>query len=54
MVYLKLFDYVDYIFLTNDLKKQSIDYRIIFGALLADELNAKRSMDEGIRLGNKL
>ncbi len=54
MVYLKLLDYVDCTFLANDLKKHSIDYHIIGGALLADELDAKRSMDEGARLGNKL
>ena len=54
MVYLKLLDYFDYMFLVNDLKKQSIDYHIICGALLADELDAKRSIDEGARLGNKL
>ena len=40
--------------LENDLKKQGIDYHIIGGALLADKLDAKRSIDEGARLGNKL
>ena len=54
MVYLKLLDYVDYTLLANDLKKQGIDYHIIGGVLLADELDAKRSIDQGARLGNKL
>ena len=40
--------------LEGDLKKQGIYYHIIGGALLADELDAKRSIDEGARLGNKL
>ena len=40
--------------LENDLKEQGIDYHIIGGALLADKLDAKRSIDEGARLGNKL
>ena len=40
--------------LENDLKKQGIDYHIVGGALLADKLDAKRSIDEGARLGNKL
>ena len=40
--------------LAEDLKKQGIDYHIIGGALLADELDAKRSINEGARLGNKL
>ena len=40
--------------LSKELKEQGIRHHIIGGAFLAKELDAKRSIDEGARLGNRL
>ncbi len=40
--------------LANELSEQGIDYHMIGGALSATNLDAKRSIDEGARLGNML
>ena len=40
--------------LSKELKEQGIRHHIIGGAFLAKELDAKRSIDEGARLGNGL
>jgi 2,4-dienoyl-CoA reductase (NADPH2) len=40
--------------LALDLEQLGIPFHLIGGARVAGELDAKRAIDEGVRLGNKL